>query len=131
MTSQRQFTFQIACVLCGLAVALGAFGAHGLKSRVTPEMLAIFEVGVRYQFYHGLAMLALSVAGVTFWQNAWTWRAVLGWLTGVVIFSGSLYLLVLSGQRWLGAITPIGGVALILGWCFALLGSRNRAKVPT
>ena len=117
--------FQIAAILCGLAVVLGAFGAHGLKARLTPELLAVFEVGVRYQFYHGLALLGLSMAGDVFWQGPWPVRASLAWLLGVLVFSGSLYLLAITGLRWLGAITPIGGVALILGWGFVLLGARD------
>ena len=102
-----------------LSVALGAFGAHGLKSRLDPELLAVFEVCVRYHMYHALALLAVA------W--AWTrWRGSLvtagGWLfvAGIVIFSGSLYVLSLTGVRWLGAITPIGGVAFLAGWaCLA------------
>lgn len=98
-----------------LAVALGAFGAHGLKGRIPSELLDAFEVGVRYQMFHSLALLAV----------AWAWSrwprvevTAAGWLflTGMILFSGSLYLLSLTGVRWIGMITPIGGVALILGW---------------
>lgn len=117
--------FQVAAVMCGFAVALGAFGAHGLKERLTPDLLAIFEVGVRYQFYHGLALLALSVGGDVLWQGHWPRRAAVAWLVGVLVFSGSLYLLAITGLRWLGAITPIGGVALILGWIFVVLSARE------
>ncbi len=125
MTSSSANLFRAACVLCGLAVALGAFGAHGLKERLTPEMLAIFEVGVRYQFYHGLAMLALTLAPGRVWGSPWAGRACWAWIVGIAIFSGSLYLLSVTGIRWLGAITPIGGVAFILGWIFAMLGARQ------
>jgi uncharacterized membrane protein YgdD (TMEM256/DUF423 family) len=102
-----------------IAVALGAFGAHALKSRLEPELLATFEVGVRYQMYHAFALLAVAWA-----QTRWP-GAVLtasGWLfvAGTLVFSGSLYALSLSGLRWLGAITPIGGLALLAGWlCLA------------
>jgi uncharacterized membrane protein YgdD (TMEM256/DUF423 family) len=102
-----------------LGVALGAFGAHALKARLDTDLLATFEVGVRYQMYHAFALLAVGWA-----QTRWP-GAVLnmsGWLfvAGTVIFSGSLYMLSLSGQRWLGAVTPIGGVALLAGWlCLA------------
>lgn len=102
-----------------LGVALGAFGAHALKARLDTDLLATFEVGVRYQMYHAFALLAVGWA-----QTRWP-GAVLnmsGWLfvAGTVIFSGSLYMFSLSGQRWLGAITPIGGVALLAGWlCLA------------
>ena len=98
-----------------IAVGLGAFAAHGLRSRLSAEMLGVFEVGVRYQMYHALALLAAAWA-----TGRWPGTAVLvaGWLfvVGTVVFSGSLYLLGANGPRWLGAITPIGGVALLLGW---------------
>jgi uncharacterized membrane protein YgdD (TMEM256/DUF423 family) len=111
--------FGIGSVSAFLAVALGAFGAHGLKERLAPEMLAVFETGVRYQMYHALALLAVAWA-CTRWPG--TVVNVGGWLfvAGTLLFSGSLYVLALSGVRWLGAITPIGGLALLAGWlCLA------------
>ena len=98
-----------------LAVAAGAFGAHALKARLSPDLLAIFETGARYQMYHALGMLAAAWA-VTRWPGGAA--AAAGWLflLGTVLFSGSLYALALSGVRWLGAITPVGGVAFLLGW---------------
>lgn len=125
MHPSRITLFRAACVLSGLAVALGAFGAHGLKERLTPDMLAIFEVGVRYQFYHALALLALALGPDRLWRGPWAARASWAWIAGVAVFSGSLYILSISGIRWLGAITPIGGVAFILGWVFALGASRE------
>lgn len=112
----------LGAVLGGLAVAVGAFGAHGLQGRVPPEMLTVFEIGVRYQMYHALALVLLGLfagrgpspapleipPGVG--PAAWLFVA------GIVLFSGSLYALVLTGTRWLGAITPIGGVAFLAGW---------------
>jgi len=105
----------LGCAFGFLAVAAGAFGAHALRDRLSPEYLAVFETAVRYQMYHALALLGVTWAG-TQWPGAST--AVAGWLftAGIVIFSGSLYLLTLTGTRWLGAITPIGGVALLAGW---------------
>lgn len=106
----------LAALFGGLAVALGAFGAHALAGRFSSDTLNTFEIGVRYQMYHALALLAVAVLlgrnpeiGVV---------SLAGWLfvAGIVIFSGSLYILVFSGVRWLGAITPIGGVAFIGGW---------------
>ena len=107
--------FGLGSILAGIAVGLGAFGAHGLRGILSPEDLVIFETGVRYQMYHALALLAVAWA-VTQWETAlleWS-----GWLfvLGILVFSGSLYILVLTGQRWLGAVTPLGGLALILGW---------------
>lgn len=116
--------FVIGAVLAGLGVALGAFGAHGLKGTLSPDMLANFETGVRYQMYHALALLAVAWA-VSQWQKPLLVTG--GWLmvVGVVIFSGSLYVLSLTGLRWLGAITPIGGVALIAGWgCLVVAALR-------
>jgi uncharacterized membrane protein YgdD (TMEM256/DUF423 family) len=103
-----------------LAVALGAFGAHALKTRLSPEMLNVFEVGVRYHFYHALALLAVAWA-CTRWPGSLT--SASGWLfiAGIVIFSGSLYLLTFSGMRWFGAITPIGGLAFLAGWVLLIV----------
>ena len=98
-----------------LGVALGAFAAHGLKTKLSPEMFNIFEVGVRYQMYNALGLLAVGWASSR-WPGASVSAA--GWLfvAGTIVFSGSLYLLTWTGARWLGAITPIGGVAFLLGW---------------
>jgi uncharacterized membrane protein YgdD (TMEM256/DUF423 family) len=105
----------LGCVLAGLGVALGAFAAHGLRGTLSSADLATFETGVRYQMYHAFALLAVAGA-LTRWEAPTAVAA--GWLftAGIVIFSGSLYLLVLTGPRWLGAVTPFGGVAFLLGW---------------
>ena len=105
----------IGSALAALAVAIGAFGAHGLKSRVSADDLVIFETGVRYQMYHSLALILLGLIGVNFQSNIVQLPAIL-FLAGIIIFSGTLYLIPLTGLRWFGAITPIGGTALILGW---------------
>lgn len=109
-------TFLVLGALLGfLGVALGAFGAHGLRGRVSPGDLEIFETGVRYHMYHALALLAVAWVGTRFPGAAVT---AAGWLflAGITVFSGSLYVLVLSGARWLGAVTPLGGLALLAGW---------------
>jgi uncharacterized membrane protein YgdD (TMEM256/DUF423 family) len=111
--------FLLGCVSAGLGVALGAFGAHALKSRLAPDMLAVYEVGVRYQLVHALALLAVAWAAVR-WGGPFVTAS--GWLfvAGTLLFSGSLYALALSGVRGLGAVTPIGGVAWLAGWaCLA------------
>lgn len=116
-------TFLLIGSLAGaLGVALGAFGAHGLRSRLSPDMLAVFETGVRYEMYHAIALIALAALMTRF--DGWLFHAA-GWAftIGILLFSGSLYLLALTGIRVLGAITPIGGVALILGWAFLAIGA--------
>ncbi len=111
----------LGAVLAFVGVALGAFGAHGLRGRLSPDDLQTFEIGVRYQMYHALALLAVAWVGTRFPGSAVT---AAGWLfvAGIVIFSGSLYVLVLSGVRWLGAVTPIGGLAFLGGWLALLWG---------
>ena len=113
--------FLVGSISALIAVVLGAFGAHGLKGRLTTEMLNAFEVGVRYQMYHALALLAVAWA-LSRWPRAEI--SVAGWLfvAGTIVFSGSLYLLSLTGVRWIGAITPIGGVAFLLGWLSLVWG---------
>nr|WP_304187714.1 DUF423 domain-containing protein [Rhodothermus marinus]MBO2490865.1 DUF423 domain-containing protein [Rhodothermus marinus] len=105
----------LGAVLAGLAVALGAFAAHGLAPRVSPERLQTFETGVRYQMYHALALL---LTGWLLHQLGASGLSVAGWcfLAGIVLFSGSLYVLVLTDTPWLGAVAPLGGTAFILGW---------------
>ncbi|MBL9004778.1 MAG: DUF423 domain-containing protein [Myxococcales bacterium] len=103
-----------------VAVAAGAFGAHGLKARLAPDLLAVFETGSRYQLIHALALVLVGVLALRLTPEA---RAsgvlgVAGWLfaAGTLLFSGSLYLLALSGQRVLGAVTPLGGLCFLAGW---------------
>ena len=104
-----------------LGVAAGAFGAHALRTRVTADLLETFETGVRYQMYHALALLVVAVAYGRWTTPHTVWA---GWffVIGTVVFSGSLYVLALSGTRWWGAVTPIGGVCLLAGWGALLWG---------
>src|SRR5258706_15045533 len=110
-----RFFFAAGSLSAFVAVALGAFAAHGLRGKLAPDMFAVFETGVRYQMYHALGLLAVAAAAAR-WTGPYVTAA--GWLFifGTVVFSGSLYLLALAGPRWLGAITPIGGLAFLLGW---------------
>ena len=103
--------------LAGFSVLFGAFGAHGLKTRLSSEDLEIFETAVRYQMYHSLGILFISTLGITksFPDNILLTPTYL-MIAGIIIFSGSLYILVLTNTRWLGAITPIGGGFLIFSW---------------
>ena len=115
-------TFLMVGGLAGfLGVAFGAFGAHGLRARLSPDLLAVFETGVRYQMYHALAILAVGLIVVRL--DGWLYRGA-GWLFagGIVLFSGSLYALALTGVTTLGAVTPIGGLLFLLGWAFLILG---------
>uniref|UniRef100_UPI0032164109 DUF423 domain-containing protein n=1 Tax=uncultured Draconibacterium sp. TaxID=1573823 RepID=UPI0032164109 len=104
-----------ASVLLAMAVGLGAFGAHGLKSYLSSEMLVTWKTGVEYHFYHALGLLLVGVLAYLVPSLQLKWSAIL--LTaGVVLFSGSLYVLAISGIKWLGAITPLGGLSFIAGW---------------
>jgi uncharacterized membrane protein YgdD (TMEM256/DUF423 family) len=122
---ERTF-FLLGSILGGLGVALGAFGAHTLQDRLAEEALSTFETGARYQMYHALALLAVAFA-VTRWPES-NLPVIAGWLfvTGTALFCGSLYLLSLTDQRWLGAVAPLGGAAFIAGWgCLALAAWRG------
>jgi uncharacterized membrane protein YgdD (TMEM256/DUF423 family) len=114
--------FILSGVLGAAGVALGAFGAHALKARLTPERLETFESGVRYQMYHALALAAIALA-LAQWPAA-SLLVLAGWsfVTGTILFSGSLYLLVITRRRWLGVVTPFGGLAFIAGWICLVLG---------
>jgi uncharacterized membrane protein YgdD (TMEM256/DUF423 family) len=109
-----------------LGVALGAFGAHGLRGRLSPEMLTVFETGVRYHFYHALGLFAVAWLSESHPSGLVT---LAGWafLFGIIVFSGSLYVLSISGVRWLGAITPIGGVGFLVGWLLLVVASFRSA----
>jgi len=110
-----------------LAVALGAFAAHGLKNMLGPDLLATFQTGVQYHMVHTLALLAVGILILQFPTQAGLRIAGFLFLAGILVFSGSLYVLALSGIRWLGAITPIGGVAFLAGWAM-LAWSMLRAQ---
>ena len=112
-----RWTFWVLMSSClgALSVALGAFGAHGLKGRLTEADLQIYDLAVRYQMYHALALLGVALVA-SHVDHPGLKLAGLGFCIGVFFFSGSLYTMVATGQRWLGAVTPIGGLALIVGW---------------
>ncbi len=116
--------FGLGAASAFISGAAGAFGAHGLRARLAPDLLAAFETGARYQMYHALGLIAAAFA-LSRWPGPWPVRA--GWLfvAGTVLFSGSLYTLALTGIRWLGAITPFGGVAFLAGWVCLLLAARR------
>lgn len=125
MTGVDRLFFSVGSLSALVAVAAGAFGAHALRARLTPELLAIFETAARYQMYHALGLLAVAWAASR-WPGALPVWA--GWLfvAGTVLFSGSLYALALTGVRWWGAVTPLGGVAFLAGWICLALTVRTR-----
>ncbi len=116
-------TLLLGATSAAIAVAAGAFGAHELRTRIAPEMLAVFETGARYQMYHALAlvMLGLSTAPGSHRLTRWCFGV------GTLLFSGSLYMLALTGERWWGAVTPLGGAGFLAGWiCLAITAYRER-----
>jgi uncharacterized membrane protein YgdD (TMEM256/DUF423 family) len=121
---ERTF-FRLGALFALLGVALGAFGTHTLGGSVSPEDLATFETGVRYQVYHALGLLVVSRA-VARWPRGAITSA--GWLfvVGILVFSGSLYALVLSGERWMGAVTPVGGLCFLSGWGLLVWAAGKR-----
>ncbi len=128
----HKFFLQLASVMGALAVGLGAFGAHALKRIVSDAVLNIFETGVRYQFYH---VFALALAGILYrdFTNKWMLWAGNSFITGIILFSGSLYILTWlktsakPGYDWVGIITPFGGLAFIAGWICMFIGLYKAA----
>ena len=116
--------FTIGAVSALVSVAAGAFGAHALRVRLSPEHLAVFETAARYQMYHALGLFIVAWAVVRWPGGLSQWA---GWLfvAGTVLFSGSLYALALTGIRWLGAVTPLGGIAFLTGWLCLALSARH------
>jgi uncharacterized membrane protein YgdD (TMEM256/DUF423 family) len=110
-----------------LVVMLGAFGAHGLKVKLTAEMLAVYQTGVHYHLFHALGLLAVGMVATQIADSVWLkWS---GWLmlVGIILFSGSLYVLSVSGMRWLGMVTPFGGLAFIAAWIVLVIAIMKSA----
>ena len=129
---QRNNLLLFAAVSGLSAVALGAFGAHGLKPLLSSEMLNAYESGVRYQFYHTVVILVLSFQNYT--ESNYLKRAALFFICGILLFSGSLYLLALTSiggntWQWLGPVTPLGGLCFLIGWVFLILQARKKFEV--
>jgi uncharacterized membrane protein YgdD (TMEM256/DUF423 family) len=118
---------QAGAIFGALAVGIGAFGAHGLADLLEAQgRTDTFETGVKYHFYHAIALMMVGILGHIPSSQKWLTRAAYGFIAGILIFSGSLYVLSLTGITWLGAITPIGGVAFILGWIFIVLAVNKK-----
>ena len=123
-----------AAILGALSVALGAFAAHALKQKISDYAVNIFETGVRYQFYHSIALMFAGILYKEF-PTRWIKWAGICFITGIILFSGSLYCLmyikgaVLPGYDWIGAVTPVGGLLFILGWIFLGFGSMRKTNL--
>lgn len=122
---QASTSLRLGALTGGLAVALGAFAAHGMKGHFPADAMTTFETGVRYQMYHALALCLCGVLGAA---ERRTGGAALAFALGILLFSGSLYGLVWLDQRWLGAVTPFGGIAFLIGW--VLLAWRGAVAAP-
>lgn len=119
----------IGSIFMALAVAFGAFGAHIVQDMLTPDRFQVYQTAVEYHFYHALGLLLIGVASYHLENSIWLkWSGRLI-IVGTLIFSGSLYALTLTDTRWLGAITPLGGVALILGWIFLAIGTAKGSGI--
>ena len=105
-----------------LAVALGAFGAHALKASLPPDLMAVYHTGNQYHFYHALGLFAVAVAAALFRHSRLFGLSGAFMLAGLILFSGSLYVLSLTGQRWIGMVTPFGGLAFMIGWLLLAAG---------
>jgi uncharacterized membrane protein YgdD (TMEM256/DUF423 family) len=124
MSTEKVFA-ALGALLAFAGVGAGAFGAHALRARLPPDLLAVFETAVRYQMYHALGLIGVSLLLARWPSGQLSWA---GWLfvAGTAIFSGSLYLLALTGVRWWGAVTPLGGVCFLLGWLCVAWGLLAR-----
>jgi uncharacterized membrane protein YgdD (TMEM256/DUF423 family) len=118
----------IAALLMALAVGIGAFGAHGLKSHLSEEMIQVYKTGVEYHFYHALGLLLIGVLSLSISSGWLNWSAFM--LTaGIILFSGSLYVMAITGIKWLGAITPLGGLSFIAGWILLLIAVWKKLPI--
>lgn len=123
-----RFVVTFAAISGLLSVVLGAFASHGLRDRLDERLLHAFETGVTYQMSHSLALLVTALI-IEQWGRHWALDGALaGFITGIVLFSGSLYLLALSDMKWLGPITPLGGLAFIVGWGLLAIGVWIKAS---
>ena len=128
MIRNSKVFFALGAISAACGVAAGAFGAHALRSQLSPELMSVFETAVRYQMYHVVGLFG-TAWGIAQWGAGRSKRfALAGWLftTGTLLFSGSLYLLSLSGERWFGAITPLGGLAFLAGWIVLVIATLQR-----
>ncbi len=122
---KNQTILILGAVFMALGVLLGAFGAHALKTILSPEILAVYKTGVEYQFYHAIGLLLIGVIGFQVKSKYLQWSGLFITI-GIILFSGSLYVLTLSGIKAIGAITPIGGLSFVAGWIFLTVAIIKR-----
>jgi len=122
----NQNIVKVGAIFMALAVLLGAFGAHILKQSLSSEMMAVYKTGVEYQFYHALGLLLIGLIGARIKSNFLRWSALLLFV-GIILFSGSLYLLALTEIKGIGAVTPVGGISFVAGWICLVLAVRKRS----
>lgn len=119
----------IAAISGGIAVILGAFGAHALRAELEPNYMRVFQTAVQYHFYHTLALAIVALAMRVYGSSLWLRVSALLFIVGLIIFSGSLYVLAVTGLSWLGMLTPLGGLAFIGAWvCMAAAAIRDKAQ---
>lgn len=128
MTRNAKVFFTLGALSAACGVAAGAFGAHALRNHLSPELMSVFETAVRYQMYHVIGLFASAWACTQWSQGRTRLFSIGGWLfaSGTILFSGSLYLLSLSGERWFGAITPLGGLAFLAAWIMLGIGAWQK-----
>lgn len=120
----ERFFFIVGAFSAFISVTAGAYGSHGLKGKLSPEMLSVFEIGVRYQMYHALGLIAVSFASVQ-WPGKLMLAAGCLFIAGALLFSGTIYLYCLTGTKWFGPLTPIGGALLMAGWLSLAVGAMK------
>ena len=128
LPTMTKFFLFLGSVNMFLVVILGAFGAHGLKERLSPEMMAIYQTGIQYHFYHAIGLLIVGILSFFLQMSSLIQWSGLMMLTGIIIFSGSLYLLSITEVRWLGAITPVGGTVFVAAWFLLAVASLKTVK---
>ena len=126
-----QACLKIAGIAGATGVAAGAFGAHGLQGRIPENLIEIFHTGANYHLLHSIVLLALSALVQQFQENKFLLLSAHFFWFGILVFSGSLYILALSGARWWGAVTPIGGMSLIIGWILLFIAAKATKKTGT
>lgn len=124
----RNFFCKVAGIIGLSGIALGAFGAHALKDSLSSAMMAVYQTGVLYHMIHSVALLAMVLGNDSIWASPWAKRVCMAWVVGIILFSGSLYLLAITDIKGLGAITPFGGLAFMAGWLMVAFLYRQTSE---